>query len=148
MIVSYPAKIKDLGATRTQFTHITDITPTLLELTGIKHPERFNGKPTKPLEGISFAYLLNNANTPSQRTEQYYENSGNRGYYKDGWYAVGMLSPNIRPGNHLVTPSGSCTTSTKITPKATIWRTSIQRKSKNWQQPLMRQHSSIKFIPC
>ncbi|MBN3899666.1 MAG: arylsulfatase [Nostoc sp. NOS(2021)] len=88
LIVSYPAKIKDLGATRTQFTHITDITPTLLELTGIKHPDRFNGKPTKPLEGISFAYLLNDANTPSQRTEQYYENSGNRGYYKDGWYAV------------------------------------------------------------
>ena len=88
LIVSWPAGIQDKGALRTQFTHITDITPTLLEIVGIKHPDTFNGKAIKPLEGTSFAYLLNNANAPEQRTEQYYENQGNRGYYKDGWYSL------------------------------------------------------------
>ena len=88
LIVSWPAGIQDKGAIRTQFTHITDITPTLLEIVKIKHPDTFNGKAIKPLEGTSFAYLLNNANAPEQRTEQYYENQGNRGYYKDGWYSL------------------------------------------------------------
>ena len=93
LIVSWPAGFEDKGAIRSQFTHISDITPTLLEVTGIKHPETFNGKPTKPLEGTSFAYLFQNANAPEQRTEQYYETAGNRGYYKDGWYILTEHQP-------------------------------------------------------
>lgn len=90
LIVSWPSHITDKGAIRTQLTHVTDITPTLLEATGIAHPDTFNGVPLKPVEGTSFAYLFDaaNANAPEQHTQQYYEQAGNRGYYKDGWYAV------------------------------------------------------------
>lgn len=90
LIVSWPGHITDKGAIRSQFAHVTDITPTLLEVAGIPHPDTFNGVPVKPLEGTSFAYLLNaaNANAAAHHTEQYYELAGNRGYYKDGWFAV------------------------------------------------------------
>jgi arylsulfatase A-like enzyme len=96
LIVSWPGHITDKGAIRTQLAHVTDITPTLLELTGITHPDTFNGVPTKPLEGTSLAYLLNaaNANAAEQHTQQYYELAGNRGYYKDGWYIVTQHTPN------------------------------------------------------
>jgi arylsulfatase A-like enzyme len=94
LIVSWPGHITDPGSIRTQFTNVTDITPTLLDVAGISHPDTYKGIATKPLEGTSFAYLLNaaNANSPEQHTQQYFELSGSRGYYNnDGthaWYAV------------------------------------------------------------
>jgi arylsulfatase len=95
LIVSWPGHIADNGSIRTQFTHVTDITPTLLDIAGIQQPATYKGIPTKPIEGTSFRYLLDSANPATaqeQHTQQYYELAGNRGYYlNDGshaWYAV------------------------------------------------------------
>ena len=82
---------------RTQFHHIIDIVPTILEATGIKAPDTVDGIKQKPIQGVSMMYSFDkaNANAASKRTTQYFEMAGNRGIYKDGWYA--NTTPPIPP---------------------------------------------------
>ena len=89
MVVSWPAKIKDKGGLRTQFHHVNDVTPTLLEVIGIEQPKKFNGIPQKPMEGTSFAYTFaeDGAKSADRKKTQYFEMMGNRGIYHDGWMA-------------------------------------------------------------
>jgi hypothetical protein len=89
MCISWPGHIKDVGGIRTQFHHMIDIVPTILEVTGIQAPDMVNGIKQKPIEGISMAYTFDqaNANAPSKRDTQYFEMFANRGIYHDGWYA-------------------------------------------------------------
>ncbi|TFH48026.1 MAG: arylsulfatase, partial [Lysobacterales bacterium] len=89
LAISWPGHIKDVGAIRTQFHHVIDIVPTLLEVTGIPAPETVNGLTQKPIEGVSMAYTFDRANAdkPSTHTTQYFEMAGNRGIYHDGWIA-------------------------------------------------------------
>ena len=89
MAISWPGHIKDVGGIRTQFHHMIDIVPTILEATGIQAPETVNGIAQKPIEGVSMAYTFDqaNANAPSKRDTQYFEMFANRGIYHDGWYA-------------------------------------------------------------
>ena len=97
MAISWPARIKDAGGIRTQFHHIIDIVPTILEATGVKAPEMVDGIKQKPIEGVSMAYTFDkaNADAPSTRTTQYFEMAGNRGIYHDGWYA--NTTPPVAP---------------------------------------------------
>ena len=90
MAISWPGHIKDVGGIRTQFHHIIDIVPTILEATGIQAPVMVNGIAQKPIEGVSMAYTFDkaNANAPSRRTTQYFEMVGNRAIYHDGWIAA------------------------------------------------------------
>ena len=89
MVVSWPARIKDVGGIRTQFHHMIDIVPTILEATGIAAPATVDGIAQKPIEGVSMAYTFDkaNANAASKRDTQYFEMFANRGIYHDGWYA-------------------------------------------------------------
>ena len=89
MAISWPDRIKDAGGVRTQFHHIIDIVPTILEATGVKAPQMVDGIKQKPIEGVSMAYTFDkaNANAPSTRKTQYFEMIANRGIYNDGWYA-------------------------------------------------------------
>jgi len=89
MAVSWPGHIKDVGGIRTQFHHIIDIVPTILEATGIPAPETINGIPQDPIEGTSMVYTWDkaNANAPTKRTTQYFEMLGNRAIYHEGWVA-------------------------------------------------------------
>src|SRR6266853_2571216 len=89
MAISWPARIKDAGGIRTQFHHIIDIAPTILEATGIKAPQTVNGIKQSPIEGVSMTYTFDKANAtaPSTRKTQYFEMVSNRGIYNDGWYA-------------------------------------------------------------
>jgi arylsulfatase A-like enzyme len=90
MAISWPGHIKDLGGIRSQFHHIIDIVPTILEFAGIQAPATVNGITQKPIEGISMAYTFDsaNANAPSKRDTQYFEMFGNRALYHDGWIAT------------------------------------------------------------
>jgi arylsulfatase A-like enzyme len=90
MAISWPGHIKDLGGIRSQFHHIIDIVPTILEVTGIQPPATVDGIAQKPIEGISMAYTFDsaNANAPSKRDTQYFEMFGNRALYHDGWIAT------------------------------------------------------------
>lgn len=89
MVMSWPNKIKDKGGVRSQFHHLIDIVPTILEATGIPAPEMVEGIKQKPMDGISMAYTWDKSNTnaPSTRKTQYFEMFCNRGIYNDGWYA-------------------------------------------------------------
>src|SRR6202007_1201163 len=90
LAISWPGHIKDPGGIRTQFHHVIDIVPTILEATGIPAPDMVNGIKQKPIEGVSMTYTFDsaNANAPSKRDTQYFEMFGNRALYHDGWLAA------------------------------------------------------------
>jgi arylsulfatase A-like enzyme len=89
MAISWPGHISDVGGTRSQFHHIIDIVPTILEAAHIRAPEIVDGVPQKPIEGVSMVYTFDkaNADAPSTRKTQYFEMLGNRAIYHDGWIA-------------------------------------------------------------
>jgi len=90
LAISWPGHIKDPGGIRTQFHHVIDIVPTILEAAGIQAPDVVKGIPQKPIEGVSMLYTFDsaNANAPSKRDTQYFEMVGNRAIYHDGWVAA------------------------------------------------------------
>src|SRR5262245_38535570 len=89
MAISWPNRIKDTGGIRTQFHHMIDIVPTILEATSIPAPVMVNGIAQKPIEGVSMAYTFDktNAHATSARKTQYFEMFANRAIYHDGWIA-------------------------------------------------------------
>ena len=89
MAISWPGHINDVGGIRTQFHHVIDIVPTILEAAHIQAPDMVDGIKQRPIEGVSMAYTFDkaNANAPSKRDTQYFEMFANRGIYHDGWYA-------------------------------------------------------------
>lgn len=88
LIIRYPALIKEQGGIRSQYTHVSDITPTILDILGVRKPDSIKGIAQKPMSGISIKYSFDHPEAPSRRTIQYYEIFGNRSIYKDGWKAV------------------------------------------------------------
>jgi arylsulfatase len=80
--------IKGIGGLRSQFCHVTDITPTILDVVGIKPPQIVNGVEQKPLDGMSFAYTFENADAAGERHTQYFEMMQNISIYHDGWVAA------------------------------------------------------------
>ena len=87
-VISWPSHIKDAGGMRSQFHHVIDIVPTILEAAGIQAPTTVDGIAQKPIEGVSMAYTFDSANAPSKHTTQYFEMFGNRAIYHDGWIAA------------------------------------------------------------
>ena len=87
LIVFWPKGIKEKGSIRNQYSHVTDILPTTIELTQSKVPNVINGYRQEPVEGTSLAYSINNAALPTRHTVQHYEIMGSRSVYKDGWKA-------------------------------------------------------------
>jgi arylsulfatase A-like enzyme len=87
MAIAWPGHIKDAGGIRTQFHHVIDILPTILDVTGIPAPVMVDGIAQKPIEGVSLAYTFDkaNANAPSPHRKQYFEMMGVQGLYDDGW---------------------------------------------------------------
>lgn len=88
MIVHWPAKIQAKGEIRSQFHHVIDVFPTILEAAGLPMPVMVEGIQQKPLEGVSLLYSFNDANAPERHVLQYFEMFGNRGIYSHGWAAV------------------------------------------------------------
>ena len=90
VIITWPAKITDKGGVRTQFHHIIDVMPTILEAAGVRAPETLNGIPQKPIEGVSMAYTFSDAKAADRRKSQIFELVSNRGMYQNGWMASSM----------------------------------------------------------
>ncbi len=87
VVMSWPKRITDKGGLRSQFHHLIDIVPTILDVASIPEPRMINGVPQKPIEGVSMAYTWDNAEAESRRTTQYFEMMGNRALYHNGWVA-------------------------------------------------------------
>ena len=86
-IVHWPGGIKSKNEFRSQFFHVIDIAPTVLEVTGLPEPKFVNGIQQKPYEGFSMFETFDSADTPEIHTTQYFEMVGNRGIYHNGWTA-------------------------------------------------------------
>jgi arylsulfatase A-like enzyme len=87
-IVHWPNAIKGKGELRTQFHHVIDLAPTILEAAGLPQPLSVEGVQQKPIEGVSMLYSFNDAKAAERRETQYFEMFGNRGIYHKGWTAV------------------------------------------------------------
>jgi arylsulfatase len=89
VVIVWPDRIKDGGGIRSQFSHVIDIAPTVLEAAGIRQPSSVDGVVQRPIEGTSMLYTFDrtNAGAPSRHTTQYFEMVGVPGMYSDGWMA-------------------------------------------------------------
>ncbi|WP_182869949.1 arylsulfatase [Rhodopirellula sp. JC639] len=87
MVVHWPQGIQQGGGMRTQFGHVIDVAPTILEACDLPEPTVVNGVPQIPIEGTSLLYTFDSADAPDRHTTQYFEMFGNRAIYRDGWLA-------------------------------------------------------------
>ena len=93
IVVHWPKGIEEKGGLRSQWYHMIDIAPTVLEAVGLPEPDVVHGVRQKPIEGVSMLDTLNNAKAKSRHTTQYFEMAGNRGIYQDGWFATTVHRP-------------------------------------------------------
>ncbi len=90
LVVHWPNGIKAKGEIRTQFHHIADIAPTILEAAKLKVPAEYHGIEQQPMDGTSMMYAFNNPDAPTAKKRQYFEMFGNRAIWVDGWKAVSL----------------------------------------------------------
>ncbi|MGA9870469.1 MAG: arylsulfatase [Rhodococcus sp. (in: high G+C Gram-positive bacteria)] len=100
-IVHWPAGVTGQGEIRSQFSHVIDVAPTILEAAGIPEPTFVNGVQQSPIEGTSMAYTFDDADAPERHDLQYFEMAGNRGIYFKGWSAVTRHSTPWLPNEEL-----------------------------------------------
>jgi arylsulfatase len=86
MVLSWPARVKRRGI-RSQFSHLIDVAPTILEATGIAAPDVVNGVAQLPVDGESLVYTFDDPKAPERHQTQYFEMMGNRAIYHAGWLA-------------------------------------------------------------
>jgi arylsulfatase len=87
MVIAWPERIKKQGEVRSQFHHLIDVMPTILEAAGIRAPQLLNGVVQQPIEGISMAYTFDKAAAPGRHKTQYFALNGTKGIYHEGWFA-------------------------------------------------------------
>jgi len=87
MVVSWPKGIKAKNEIRTQFSHVIDVAPTVLQAARLPEPKMVNGIKQIPIEGKSLVYSFDDGKAKERHTTQYFEISGNRAIYHDGWFA-------------------------------------------------------------
>jgi arylsulfatase A-like enzyme len=86
-IVHWPRGIKAKGELRSQFHHVIDVAPTVLEAAGLPEPTAVHGVAQKPIEGVSMRYAFDDAGAAERHETQYFEMFCNRGIYDKGWTA-------------------------------------------------------------
>lgn len=103
MVVSWPAQIKDVGGIRTQFLHLIDVVPTILEAAHLPAPKTVDGVAQKPMDGVSFLSTFYDADARPVRNRQYFEVFSNRAIYDNGWIAAAQHTfpwrQDYAPGN-------------------------------------------------
>ena len=104
-IVHWPRGIQAKGQVRSQFHHVIDVAPTILELAGLPHPVTVDGVQQKPIEGVSMAYSFNDPDAAERHETQYFEMFGNRGIYQKGWTAVTKHRTPWETGAEVQTPA-------------------------------------------
>ena len=88
MVLHWPQGIKAKGEIRSQFHHVIDVAPTVLEAAKLPEPKTVNGVEQRPMDGVSMLYSVDDAKAADRRTTQYFEMFGNRAIYHDGWVAA------------------------------------------------------------
>ncbi|MGI9666396.1 MAG: arylsulfatase [Acidimicrobiia bacterium] len=88
LVVHWPNGIEAKGEIRSQYHHVSDIVPTIMEAARVSMPDVYKGIPQKPLDGTSMIYAFNDDSAPTKKERQHYEMFGNRAMWADGWKAV------------------------------------------------------------
>ena len=87
LVIHWPKRIKSQGEVRSQWHHVIDVAPTILEAAGLPEPKSVNGTPQIPIQGVSMVYSFAEPTAKDRHKTQYFEIFGNRGIYHDGWLA-------------------------------------------------------------
>lgn len=106
MVVAWPGHVSDPGSVRSQYGHVIDIAPTILEAAGLTAPASFGGAAQQRIDGTSLMYTFKDGSAPDRHKTQYSEMHGNLSIYNEGWVAArrsGLL-PWIRTGTIVPTP--------------------------------------------
>jgi len=88
LVVHWPNGIQAKGEVRSQYHHISDIAPTIMQAAGVAVPEEYHGVEQQPMDGVSMMYAFDDVEAPNRKERQYYEMFGNRAIWVDGWKAV------------------------------------------------------------
>ena len=104
LVVHWPNGINTKGEVRSQYHHISDIAPTILDVVGIEVPEEYHGVKQQPMDGVSMKYTFNDADAPNRKERQYYEMFGNRAIWADGWKAVALHADRMPWDTNVVQP--------------------------------------------
>lgn len=88
LVVHWPRRIVSGGEVRPQYVHVSDVFPTIVACAGVTRLRERQGRAAKPIQGLDFSSTFARANAPEVRTEQHFEMSGTRAFYKDGWRLV------------------------------------------------------------
>lgn len=104
LVIHWPNRIKSKGEVRSQWHHVIDIAPTILESAGLPEPKSVNGTVQTPIQGVSMLYTFGEAQAKDRRKTQYFEIFGNRGIYHDGWLAhtVHRAAWEMKPRHSLI----------------------------------------------
>ena len=87
MVMHWPNGIESKGEIRTQWHHVNDVAPTILEAAKLPTAKSINGVEQIPMDGVSMLYATKDANAKDRHTVQYFEMFGNRAIYSNGWLA-------------------------------------------------------------
>ncbi|ESU26112.1 sulfatase [Flavobacterium limnosediminis JC2902] len=149
MIIQWPAGIKAKGEVRSQFGHVIDIAPTVLEAAKIPAPTEVNGIRQDPMEGTSLMYSFNNADAAERHKTQYFEMFGNRGIYQDGWFARTIHRPawHLKPLNTLQTDKWELYDTKEDFSLATDLATKNQDRLKEMQKLFMKEAETYHVLP-
>ena len=88
VVMHWPEGIRAKNEIRSQFHHVVDVAPTVLEAAKLPQPKTVNGVPQRPMDGVSMVYTFDDAKAAERRTTQYFEIFGNRAVYHQGWVAA------------------------------------------------------------
>jgi arylsulfatase A-like enzyme len=105
LVMYWPKRIKGHGEVRSQWHHVIDVAPTILEAAGLPEPKIVDGTPQTPIQGVSMLYAVEDPKAPDRHLTQYFEIAGNRAIYNDGWLAgtVHREPWNFKPSHTLQT---------------------------------------------
>jgi len=87
MVMHWPKGFSSKGEIRSQWHHVNDVSPTILEAAKLPEPKMINGVDQRPMDGVSMLYATDNPKAEGRHTTQYFEMFGNRAIYHDGWLA-------------------------------------------------------------
>ncbi len=93
LIVSWPNGDLPGGGINSQYHHVIDVVPTLLNMIDVTAPESFRGVAPLSIQGDSFAYSFDQPAAATTKRVQYFETLGDRAIWADGWKAVARHTP-------------------------------------------------------
>ena len=132
LVVRWPARITEPAGLRSQFTHVIDVAPTILDVAGIPAPQTVDGIEQEPMHGTPFAASFTDAAAPEHRTQQYFETIGNRGDVQGRLVArdedrAHPMGPH--PGRARSRTRRASGIPTRVRPSSTTCRTTSRRRT-------------------